>query len=196
MNLTKSRKKQLFKALVALILIITGWVTTKYPNEFQQLVPAKIPTGTYQVIEFNDGDTIVVDMGGYSETIRFIGVDTPETHDPRKPIQCFGYAASEFTKNLIGDGPVRLEADPTNSNRDRYDRLLRYIYNDDGVLVNGEIIRQGYGFAYTSFPFQHSQQFKDYERQARAQNLGLWNECKPTLSVEGYISSNPAVETN
>ena len=71
---------------------------------------------------------LFVDMDGHNETIRFIGVDTLEVKDPRKPVQCFGKSASQFTKNLIGNQSVRLEADPTNTNRDRYNRLLRYVY--------------------------------------------------------------------
>src|SRR3989344_374405 len=105
--------------------------------------------GLYRVNKFDDGDTIAVDMNGTEETIRFIGVDTPETHDPRKAVQCFGQAAANFTKNLIGTSNVRLEADPLNTNLDRYSRLLRYVYLPSGALVNSEIIKQGYGFAYT-----------------------------------------------
>src|SRR5580765_8258390 len=110
--------------------------------------------GLYRVTEFVDGDTVKVNMNGNSETVRFIGVDTPETHDPRKAVQCFGQAAAAFTKQTIGANSVRLTADPTNTNRDRYNRLLRYVYLPNGTLVNAEIIKQGYGFAYTAFPFE------------------------------------------
>jgi endonuclease YncB( thermonuclease family) len=118
--------------------------------------------GLYHVVEFVDGDTVVVNMSGNNETIRFIGVDTPETHDPRKAVQCFGLAASNFTKNYIGQNNVRLASDPLSSNRDRYDRLLRYVYLPTGQLVNAEIIKQGYGFAYLGFPFTKSEEFHNY----------------------------------
>lgn len=133
--------------------------------------------GQYLVTSIEDGDTITVDMNGTLERVRFIGVDTPETQDPRTAVQCFGKVASEFTRSMIGQGPVRLEADPTNTNRDRYNRLLRYVYLPDGRLVNAEIIKQGYGFAYTLFPFEKMEEFRSYERQAREQNLGLWGAC-------------------
>jgi len=146
--------------------------------------------GFYRVAKFDDGDTIVVDMNGTNETVRFIGVDTPETHDPRKAVQCFGQAASNFTKQLIGNNPVRLEADPLNTNRDRYGRLLRYIYLPDGRLVNAEIIKQGYGFAYLSFPVTKADEFRAYEKEAREAGRGLWNSCQPTQNQYGGYSSN------
>ncbi len=148
-----------------------GWVE-QAGNSVQQSQP-----GLYAVTSFEDGDTITVDMNGTTERIRFIGVDTPETQDPRTSVQCFGKAASEFTKSLVGTSAVRLEADPQNTNRDRYNRLLRYVYLPDGRLVNAEIIRQGYGFAYVLFPFSKMEEFRELERQAREQNLGLWSAC-------------------
>ena len=129
--------------------------------------------GLFKVTEFVDGDTIAVDMNGTKEKVRFIGVDTPETHDPRKAVQCFGQAAADFTKKTIGSNRVRLEADPQNTNRDRYNRLLRYVYLPDGTLVNAEIIKQGYGFAYTFFPFSKLDEFRSYEKTARENNKGL-----------------------
>jgi micrococcal nuclease len=142
------------------------------------------------VTDFADGDTLSVDMNGTVEKVRFIGVDTPETHDPRKAVQCFGKAASDFTKNLIGDKPVRLEADQLNTNRDRYNRLLRYVYTQDGTLVNSEIIRRGYGFAYTSFPFGKADEFRALEQQARDSGTGLWAACQPSQNQYGGYTSN------
>lgn len=146
--------------------------------------------GLYQVTSFADGDTFSVDMNGTTEKIRLIGVDTPETHDPRKSVQCFGQAASAFTKNLVANNRVRLEADPTNTDRDRYNRLLRYVYLPDGRLVNAEIIKQGYGFAYTYFPFTKLEEFRAYEKLAREGNLGLWGDCTPTSDQKGQFKSN------
>ena len=146
--------------------------------------------GLYRVSEFIDGDTIAVNMNSKNEKVRFIGVDTPETHDPRKPVECFGQAAAAFTKQLIGNNSVRLEADPTNTNRDRYNRLLRYVYLPDGTLVNAEIIKQGYGFAYVGFPFQRLDEFRGYEASARQANKGLWGSCQPYFDSKGYIHSN------
>lgn len=191
--LTKRQKRKLLSAAAGLLLLGIvalaqhfGWITTEN-NPATQTQP-----GQYYVTSFEDGDTITVDMNGIKERVRFIGVDTPETQDPRKPVQCFGKAASEFTKTLIGRQPLRLEADPTNTNRDRYNRLLRYVYLPDGRLVNAEIIRQGYGFAYTSFPFQKLDEFKAYETQARERNLGLWGACELTPNEYGGFTPHPA----
>jgi len=169
---------------------MVGYYVGQNPERAAQ-VTANIPAGSYRVVEFADGDTISVDMNGKTERIRLIGVDTPETHDPRKPVECFGLAAADYTKKLIGDGPVRLEADSLSTNRDRYDRLLRYVYTSDNKLVEAEIIRGGYGFAYVSFPFSKLDEFRAYEKEAREANRGLWSGCQPYLDKDGYIHSNP-----
>src|SRR6476661_3307680 len=89
--------------------------------------------GLYTVSHFVDGDTIAVNMNGKTEKVRFIGIDTPETHKPNTPVQCYGPAAAAFTKNTIGSQRVRLVSDSLSTDRDRYDRLLRYVYLADGT---------------------------------------------------------------
>ncbi len=177
-------------AILAAVLVLVaqhyGWL-----DEAKRTARTTQP-GLYRVNRFDDGDTIAVDMNGAEETIRFIGVDTPETHDPRKAVQCFGQAAANFTKNLIGTSDVRLEADPLNTNRDRYNRLLRYVYLPSGTLVNSEIIKQGYGFAYLSFPFTKADEFRELEKEARDNNRGLWSDCQPTVNQYGGYTSNDA----
>lgn len=116
-----------------------------------------------------DGDTLVVDG---VETVRLIGVDTPETVDPRRPVQYFGREASNFTRALALGRMVRLEFDV--DRRDRYGRTLAYVYLSDGMFLNAEIIRQGYGYAYTRFPFRFLEAFRAYEQEARAAGRGLW----------------------
>lgn len=146
--------------------------------------------GLYEIVRFSDGDTIAVNMNGREETVRMIGVDTPETHAPGKPVQCYGPAASAYTKQLIGTQKVRLEADPANQNRDRYDRLLRYVYLPDGQLVQASIIQNGYGFAYTSFPFTKKDEFVTLEASAKTEAKGLWANCTVT-DQNGRKQTNP-----
>ncbi len=177
----------LFITLLVLIGQRYGWF-----DSAKQTAQVNQPS-LYRITKFDDGDTIVVDMNGTDETVRFIGVDTPETHDPRKAVQCFGYAAAGFTKNFIGNSTVRLEADPLNTNRDRYNRLLRYVYLPDGRLVNAEIIKEGYGFAYLSFPFTKAEEFRQHQVEAREQNKGLWNNCQPQPNQYGGFTSNDAL---
>jgi micrococcal nuclease len=187
-RLSKKSLASLLATILASVLIFLG---QRY-GWFDSLSKTAQTTqpGLYRVVEFSDGDTVVVDMNGTKETIRFIGVDTPETRDPRKAVQCFGHAAAEFTKNLIGKNNLRLEADPLNTNRDRYNRLLRYVYLPDGTLVNLEIIKQGYGFAYTSFPFTKAEEFSAAQKEAREADRGLWNSCNPSPNEYGGFTSN------
>lgn len=182
-------QKRVVSLIVSLVIAGAGFYASRHPATTAH-VASNIPTGSYRVTEFVDGDTIKVDMNGKVETIRFIGMDTPETHDPRKPVECFGKAAAAYTKQVIGSGPVRLEADQLSTNRDRYDRLLRYVYTSDNKLVEAEDIKNGYAFAYVSFPFSKLDEFRQYEKQAREQNLGLWSGCSPYLDKAGHIHSN------
>ena len=150
----------------------------QFPGVTVPLQP--VTPGFYRVTKVSDGDTITVDMNGMAETVRFIGVDTPETHKPNTPVQCFGPQASDFTTKTLAGASVRLEADPTNDNRDRYDRLLRYVYTPDGTLINQTLIEQGYGFAYLSFPFQKKQEFAAAQGRAQSAKSGLWAACQAT----------------
>lgn len=133
---------------------------------------------TPRVTRVVDGDTVVVRMDGHDERVRLIGVDTPETKDPRKPVQCFGKEASGFTSNLLPKGTrVRLERDV--EERDRYDRLLAYLYRvDDGLFVNRELVAQGYAATLTIPPnVAHADEFAALAAQARDAGLGLWGAC-------------------
>lgn len=126
---------------------------------------------TFLVTRVVDGDTLdASDVG----RIRLIGVDTPETVDPRRPVQHFGKEASAFLKRLIEGKRVRLEYDQ--QRKDAYNRTLAYVYLPDGTFVNAEIVRQGYGFAYTQFPFKYLDEFRRLEREAREAGRGLWRQ--------------------
>jgi len=116
-----------------------------------------------------DGDTLELDGG---ERVRLIGVNTPESVDPRRPVEYFGHQAAAFTRRLAEGKAVRLEYDE--DTRDQFDRTLAYVYLPDGTFLNAEIIRQGYGFAYTRFPHRYQQEFVQLEREAREQGRGLW----------------------
>ena len=127
------------------------------------------------VTNVTDGDTIEVSLNGQKERVSLIGVDTPETLHPSRPVECFGREASAFTRELLRGQTVLLEDDPTQDNRDRFNRLLRFVWLPDGRLVNYEIIAQGYGFEYTfRTPHRYQAQFKAAERAAREAQIGLW----------------------
>ena len=118
-----------------------------------------------------DGDTIVLSNG---EKVRLIGVDTPETKHSQKPVEYYGKEATAFTKRMVGGKVVKLKYDV--QRRDEYDRLLAYVYLMNGTFLNAEIIKQGYGHAYTRFPFKYMEEFKLYEKEARENKRGLWTK--------------------
>jgi len=118
-----------------------------------------------------DGNTLALSTG---EKVRPIGVDTPETKDPRKPVQYFGKEATAFTQRLTEGKSLRLEYDQ--QHQDKYGRTLAYVYLENGTFVNAEIIRQGFGFAHTRFPFKYLEEFRQFEREARQAKRGLWGE--------------------
>jgi len=128
-----------------------------------------------KVVRVVDGDTINVEINGKVESVRYIGIDTPETVDPRKPVQCFGVEASKKNKELVEGKMVRLETDITD--RDKYNRLLRYIWLDD-ILINQELVEQGYAKSYSYPPdIKYQDKFVAAEKKAREDKLGLWTAC-------------------
>jgi micrococcal nuclease len=128
-----------------------------------------------------DGDTIVVGRGWKKTTIRLIGVDTPETVHPEKPVQFYGPEASDFTKQSLLGKWVRLEFEAPNrpgGSIDHYGRTLAYVVTPGGKNFDLELVRLGYGRAYTRYPFRYMSEFKAAERAARAQGIGMWSQKK------------------
>lgn len=129
------------------------------------------------VVKVIDGDTIDVSAPGETakERVRLIGIDTPETKDPRKPVQCFGKEASEFTKQLVGR-TVWLEYDVERN--DRYGRTLAYVFLDDGAFFNLILAEEGYAQPLTIPPnVKYSHGFVEAARNAREGGKGLWGKC-------------------
>lgn len=126
------------------------------------------------VKEVVDGDTIKVNTDQGLETVRLIGVDTPETKDVRKPVQCFGQEASAKMKEWVEGKAVELQSDPTQGDQDKYQRLLRYVILD-GRNIAQQLIEEGYGFEYTyNVPYKYQTEFKAAQKSAEAGQRGLW----------------------
>lgn len=149
------------------------------PDESPKITQTSTPSDDntyYSVTDIVDGDTIKISMDGSEETLRLIGIDTPETVDPRKPVQCFGKEASNKAKELLSGQRVRIEADPTQDTRDKYGRLLAYVYRDDGLFFNKTMIEQGYAYEYTyDVPYKFQSEFKTAEQTAKTNQRGLWS---------------------
>lgn len=133
--------------------------------------------GFYSVVRVADGDTIVVNIDGKDKIIRLIGLNTPETVDPRRPVECFGKEASARAKEILIGKNVRLENDISQSDKDKYGRLLRYVFLEDGRNFSKLMIEEGYGYEYTyEVPYQYQGEFKLAEKKAKEEKRGLWGE--------------------
>lgn len=164
----KTTPKRLLWLLLLPFFLFLVWFALQ-PNKPEQ-------PKTYKVIAVIDGDTIDVDLNGKTERLRLIGIDTPETKDPRKPVQCFGKEASEQAHKLLDGKQVRLEADPSQTNRDKYDRLLRYVFFEDGTSYNKQIILEGYAHEYTyNAPYAYQSEYKQAQKDAKTAQRGLWS---------------------
>lgn len=188
-RLRRHRRKLTWSSLLIFVLVLAYFIATD-PKLRQTVITAQ--PGLLPVVHVEDGDTITVrEPDGHNEIIRLLGVDTPETVKPNTPVQCGGKAASDHTKAVMTGASVRLAPDPEDSDRDKYGRLLRYVYLPDGTLYNAELIRDGYGFAYTIFPITKLDDFKAIEADARANNRGLWGTCNSTV-VDGVEQTTTA----
>lgn len=167
------KKRLAYVPLVLISFIAIIYVSTNY----EIVIEKQSPNTLYKVVSVIDGDTIKVDINGEIETLRLIGMDTPETVDPRKPVQCFAVEASNKAKEILTDKEVRLEADSTQGERDKYNRLLRYVYLENGTFYNQLMIEEGYAHEYTyqSNPYKYQEAFQTAENNAREQEKGLWD---------------------
>ena len=174
-------KKKLFEFLPLFLFAVIGLLFYQAPT-VERSAPS-LPTsgfGNAYIERVVDGDTVVAVLDGTAEKvkIRLLGVNTPETVDPRRPVQCFGKEASAFAKKLLNNKRVLLKGDLEADEQDKYGRLLRYIFiENDETSINALLIREGYGFAYTSFPMNKKKkaEFLALERGARESERGLWN---------------------
>jgi micrococcal nuclease len=163
------------KALAVLILLALGAFGGRALLPGDDAGPARAGEG--QVTRITDGDTIRVMVGGVEEKVRYIGVDTPESVKPGTPVQCFAKAASAFNAKLVEGRRVRLETDA--EARDRYGRLLAYVYREpDGLFVNAELVRGGYAQPLTIAPnVRFAERFRTLAADARRRGAGLWGAC-------------------
>jgi micrococcal nuclease len=126
-------------------------------------------------------------MNGADEKVRLIGINTPETVDPRVPVQCFGKEAGERMKELADGKIVRLEYDETQNTRDIYSRLLAYVYLEDGEMLNRKMLAEGYAYEYSyMLPYKYQNEFRDHQSFAKSTSRGLWapDTCNGNKSLK------------
>ena len=152
-----------------------------------QALPSETSTSTQvsststnaQIVRVVDGDTLDVRIDGQTtdQKIRLLGINTPEVVDPRKPVECFGKEASAYMHKLVDGKRVRLEGDPQADERDKYQRLLRNVFLADGTDVNALMVKEGYAYAYLSFPLSPSRkaELKRLQLDAQTAKVGLWS---------------------
>lgn len=153
---------------------------------------------TYRVVSVTDGDTFKVMIDGKTEIVRMVGINSPETVDPRKSLECFGTEASNKLKSLLENQEVQLEVDSTQSDRDKYNRLLRF------VVVNNEdiglkMIQEGYAYEalYSSTPHRLREAYVQAQKNAESEQKGLWAEgACPVFTPKPLPTNTPKVETS
>jgi micrococcal nuclease len=156
------------KRLIVAIVVVLAGVVLASPAQAYPTMPQGVQ-GPYTVLKVVDGDTIWVDNNGQRMKIRMIGLDTPETVDPRKPVQCFGREASAQAKTILGGQTVYLETDPSQDTVDKYSRTLAYVWTASGRLFNLDMIADGYAFEYTyDLPYRYQQEFTNTTKPATA----------------------------
>jgi len=174
MTQVKSKLNKIFLLLLtASIVILIGYFLPHKSSCIKEV------QALYRVVKVIDGDTIKVDVGGEIETVRLIGIDTPEIanyYNPREDY--FGPEAARYAKQILENQSVYLIPDPMQSNRDKYNRLLRYVFLEDGTLINAKLIKEGFAFNYIYEPFQLMKQFDYLEKRAKENQLGLWGSKK------------------
>lgn len=133
--------------------------------------------GPFAVSRVVDGDTIRVLIDGQEVPVRLIGIDTPETVAPNRPVECAGPEASVYADQLMSGDRVYLELDPTQGTYDSYDRVLAYVWLEDDVMVNLAMLQTGLAEEYTyDDAYTYQQLFRQVEEQAKDDLLGQWGQ--------------------
>ncbi len=126
-----------------------------------------------------DCDTIKVNINGKDISVRLIGIDTPEIHNPKVKKECYGDESKFALENLLtGQKEVLLKKDTIQPDKDIYNRFLRYVYLEDGTDINAYMIENGYAEVYTKSKSDREEEFLNLQEHATSKKLGLWSDCK------------------
>jgi len=180
--MTRTNKKLTIYALAVILAILQLFFNKNNPLPKNYLLPTNVPLPTItiapyekqkvKVVRVIDGDTIEIEG---NKKVRYIGINTPELKDPRKPVGCFAQEAADENKKLVEGKEVFIQKDV--SEVDKYKRLLRYVWVGD-TFVNDYLVRQGFAQVSTFPPdVKYYQQFLEAQTEAKENNRGLWKEC-------------------
>lgn len=171
----------LLSLLVGILLFLFQKTNSSVTHSALVTPPAVIDSEkfeTAELVKVVDGDTVRVKIDNTEETIRIIGINTPETVDPRKPVECLGKEASQFAQNFFSqsEGKVLLQKDESQGERDKYSRLLRYVMAENTKADYGEaVLSEGYANEYTyEKPYNFQEKYRKAEEQAKNEKKGLW----------------------
>ena len=179
-------KKRVISSIISILFILivvffdqNGKVLDKFDKNYERSFYfencEKNSTQLFDVVDVSDGDTITISKDCKPTTVRLIGIDTPETVDPRKPVQCFGKEASEYTKMNLKGKKVQIETDEMQNTYDKYGRLLGYVILEDGTNFNQRLIEEGYAHEYThKTPYRYQKEFRAAQASAKDSEKGLW----------------------
>jgi micrococcal nuclease len=157
-------------AVVILVGVSVYALVCRHIPSVENYFETKEVPGEYRVLEVVDGDTLKLSMDGNSETVRLIGIDAPETDT------CLYSESTQQLKDLVEDKYVTIQADPSQGERDKYGRLLLYIWHM-GTFVNEDMIRNGFAYEYTyDYPYQYQSLFIEAQKDARLSKRGLWGD--------------------
>lgn len=184
---TRQRHAAVVVAIAVLVLVgaggcalingdVPGWLTrsTSGPETSPVAMPAGAE-GPFVVQRVVDGDTVMIVRPSGRVKVRVIGIDTPESVDPRQPVQCFGREATARAKTLLEGTSVFLQNDPSQDRVDRYGRELDYVWLQDGRLFNLVMIEEGFAHEYTyDVPYAFQPQFRAAQETAEDRRVGLW----------------------
>ena len=178
--MTRANKKLIIYIAAIIYAVIQLLFSKNNSLSKSSVVPTNIPTPTaffgekqtVRVVRVIDGDTIEIEG---KIKVRYVGVNTPELHDPRKPIECFGQAASDENKRLVEGKEIYIQKDV--SETDKFKRLLRYVWVGD-MFINDYLVRQGFAQVSTYPPdVKYVSQFLEAQKEAQDNKRGLWKEC-------------------
>lgn len=175
-------KIKIYKVIIILSILISciylSFNSNRISSSRRYSIPNIDSAKLYPVLKVLDGDTFQIRIDKRVQTVRMLGIDTPETVDPRKKTQCYGKEASKKTKEILSKHYVRLVLDSSQNTLDKFGRILAYVYRDDSLYINQYLLENGYAREYTySRQYKEQKGFKNIENQASILKLGLWNSC-------------------